>query len=105
MTLDTYELVLILFSLIVGMLSALYFYQSSDIFTSLLQKPLKYISTGVIMIMLGIFLAVFIAFEHSIGYIVYIYTIPLNAVFFLLYIFGSVFIFLGARQFSRKPVV
>jgi hypothetical protein len=103
MTHKTLELVLVLFSLIVGMLSALYFYQSTSIFTSLLQKPLKYISTGVIMIMLGIFLAVFISFEQSLGYAVYVYTIPLNALFFLLYIFGSVFIFIGARQFSRRP--
>ncbi len=100
---NTLELVLILFSLIVGMLSALYFYQSSDIFTAILQKPLKYISTGVIMIMLGIFLAVFISFEYSIGNAVYVYAIPLNALFFLLYIIGSIFIFMGARQFSHKP--
>ncbi|MDQ5893162.1 MAG: hypothetical protein QG640_173 [Patescibacteria group bacterium] len=101
---NTFELVLILFSLIVGMLSALYFYQSTDIFTTILQKPLKYISTGVIMIMLGIFLAVFISFEQSIGNAVYVYTIPLNALFFLLYIIGSIFIFMGARQFSHKPL-
>ena len=103
MSLDTFQLVLILFSLIVGMLSALYFYESTDIFTELLQKPLKYISTGVIMIMLGIFLAVFISFEHSIGNVVYIYIFPLNILFFLLYIIGSVFIFMGARKFSHKP--
>ena len=102
---NTFELVLILFSLIVGLLSALYFYQSTDIFTSILQRPLKYISTGVIMIILGIFLAVFIAFEQSIGRVVFIYTVPLEVLFFLLYIIGSVFIFIGARQFSHKPVV
>ena len=105
MMINTFELVLILFSLIVGLLSALYFYQSTDIFTSILQRPLKYISTGVIMIILGIFLAVFIAFEQSIGRVVFIYTVPLEVLFFLLYIIGSVFIFIGARQFSHKPVV
>lgn len=100
---NPFELVLILFSLIVGMLSALYFYQSTDIFTSVLQKPLKYISTGVIMIILGIFLAVFMAFEHSIGRVVFVYTVPMEVLFFLLYIMGSIFIFMGARQFSHKP--
>ncbi len=105
MMINTFELVLILFSLIVGLLSALYFYQSTDIFTSILQRPLKYISTGVIMIILGIFLAVFIAFEQSIGRAVFIYTVPLEVLFFLLYIVGSIFIFMGARQFSHKPVV
>lgn len=103
MTHNALELSLVLFSLIVGMLSALYFYQSTDIFTTLLQKPLKYISTGVMMIMLGIFLAVFISFEQSLGYAVYVYIFPLNALFFLLYIVGSIFIFMGARQFSNKP--
>lgn len=105
MMINTFELVLILFSLIVGLLSALYFYQSTDIFTSILQRPLKYISTGVIMIILGIFLAVFIAFEQSLGRAVFVYTVPLEVLFFLLYIVGSIFIFMGARQFSHKPVV
>lgn len=104
MVINNFELILILFSIIIGLLSAIYFYKSSEIFTSILQKPLKYISTGVILIMLGIFLAVFISFENSMGNVVYIYILPANALFFLLYIVGSIFIFAGARKFSHKPV-
>lgn len=100
---NPFELALVLFAMIVGLLSAVYFYQSTDIFVSVLQKPLKYISTGVIMIILGIFLAVFISYEYNMGNIVYLYTLPLNLFFFILYIVGSILIFIGARKFSIKP--
>ena len=97
------ELVLVLFAMIVGLISSLYFYQSADIFVISLQKPLKYISTGITMIILGIFLAVFISFEYSIGNIIYVYTLPLNFIFFLLYLIGTLLIFIGARKFSHRP--
>ncbi len=101
---DTFELILILVSLIIGMLSALYFYESTDIFTGLLQKPLKYISTGFIMIMFGVLIAVFILYQEKLNNAVYLFNfIPLQALFFLLYIVGSIFIYIGARQFSVRP--
>lgn len=101
---DTFELILILVSLIIGMLSALYFYESTGIFTGLLQKPLKYISTGFIMIMFGVLIAVFILYQEKLNRVIYLFDfLPLQALFFLLYIFGSIFIYMGARQFSIRP--
>lgn len=101
---QNFQLVLVLASLIIGMISALYFYESTGIFVNLLKKPLKLISSGMILISFGILLAVFISFYQNQGYSILLYNIPISAFFFLMYIIGSIMIFIGARQFSKRPV-
>lgn len=100
---NTFELILVLSSLIIGMLSALYFYQSIDIFTDLLKRPLKYISIGFIMIMFGVLLAVFILYQDKFNRTIHILGMPAEIIFFTLYIVGSIMIFIGSRQFSHRP--
>jgi uncharacterized protein YacL len=97
------QFILVLFSLIVGITSAVYFYQASEIFVNFLQKPLKLISSGMITISFGILIAVFISFYQTQGYPITLLNLPVSVLFFLMYIIGSLMILSGARQFSRKP--
>lgn len=103
MDMQNFQFILVLVSLIIGMVSVVYFYQSTGIFVNLLKKPLKLISSGMILISFGILLAVFISFYQNQGYAIFIKGVPISALFFLLYIIGSIMIFIGARQFSRRP--
>jgi hypothetical protein len=96
------ELGFIFFSILCGILSALYLYQSADIFVALLKRPLKFIAAGIMTIAAGVLLAAFISLETQTGHTLIYLGIPLQALFFVLYIIGSIFIFLGARQFVRK---
>ena len=98
------QLILILASLIIGMISAIYFYQSTEIFVETLQKPLKLISSGMIVISFGILLAVFIFFQQDQGNKILLFGVPIYALFYILYIIGSALIFMGAKQFTRKPI-
>jgi hypothetical protein len=102
MNIQSLEFVLVLVSLIIGMVSAVYFYQSTDIFLYSLKMPLKLISSGMILISFGILLAVFISYFQNQGQEILLLNIPISALFFLMYIAGSVLIFLGARQFVSK---
>lgn len=64
---DRAELVLIFVAVICGVVSASYFYLSTDIFINLLQKPLKYIASGMFIISLGVLMAAFISYESKQG--------------------------------------
>lgn len=101
---DNIQYILVLISLIIGIISAVYFYESTGIFVNLLQKPLRLISSGMIVISFGILLSVFISFYQNLGYSIAIMNVPISVLFFLMYLIGSLMIFSGARQFSIKPV-
>ena len=100
---EKYELILIFVAVIVGVVSAAYFYVTAGIFMDLLKRPLKLISSGMFVIAIGVLLAAFISYESSIGFSAYLYGIPLQAAFYVLYIIGSVMIALGARRFTAHP--
>jgi hypothetical protein len=100
---NQFELGLIFFSVLCGVLSATYLYQSADIFVTMLKRPLKFISAGIMTIAAGVLLAAFISYESQLGLTFVYFGIPLQAIFFLLYITGSIFIFVGARQFVHRP--
>ena len=100
---DKIELILIFVAVITGVVSATYFYQSASIFVSLLQRPLKLISSGMMIIAVGVLLAAFISYESDQGITIIFYGFPLQAVFYLLDIVGSIIILLGARQFEYRP--
>ena len=97
------QLVLIFIAVITGVLAAGYLYQSADIFVNLLRKPLRLISSGMLVITGGVLLAAFISYEAQLGVAFFFYNIPISAFFYVLYIAGSVLILLGARQFTYRP--
>lgn len=97
------ELVLIFAAVIIGVVSATYFYFSTAIFMDLLRRPLKLISSGMFVIAIGVLLAAFISYESSLGLTISFYGLPLQLIFYLLYIIGSVMIALGARRFTAHP--
>ncbi len=101
---EKFQLILTFSAVIMGVLAAAYLYQSADIFVNLLRKPLHLISSGMFIITIGVLLAAFISYEGSQGIMFLFYGVPISALFYILYIIGSILIFLGARQFSYKPV-
>ena len=110
MTSDKYELILIFVSVIIGVITAAYFYISAESYSRLrlLQSSLKYFALGMFVIATGVLLAAFINYEAQQGFDLYLYGIPLQAFFYVLYIIGSVFTLIGARSFTsraNKPVV
>lgn len=100
---DKFELIFIFFSVICGVVAATYFYQSTDIFISSLKKPLRMISSGMIIMSLGVLLAAFISYESKAGLVFTFYGIPFEAFFYLMYIIGSIVILLGARRLVSRP--
>lgn len=98
------QLVLTFGAVIIGVLTAAYLYQSADIFVNLLRKPLHYISLGMFIITIGVLLAAFISYEAQFGIVFVIGRVPIAALFYILYIIGSILIFIGARKFSYRPV-
>lgn len=100
---DKFELVFIFFSVICGVVSAAYFYQSTDIFINLLKRPLRMISSGMIIMSLGVLLAAFLSYEAKSGLRFIVYGIPLEAVFYFMYIIGSIIILFGARKLVSHP--
>ncbi len=97
------QLILIFVAVICGVLSATYFYLSAGIFMNLLRKPLQLISSGMFLIAIGVLLAAFISYEAQFGISLLFYDIPLSALFYILYIIGSITIAMGARQFATHP--
>lgn len=99
-----FEIILVFVSVILGVISAAYFYFSANIFEhlSLLKKPLKLISTGMFIIAIGVLIGAYISYEAQQGINLYLYNVPLQVFFYILYIIGSVFIFLGARRFTHR---
>ncbi len=105
MTPDQYELILIFVAVIVGVVTAAYFYISAEGFAHLrlFQSSLKYLATGTFIIALGVLIAAFIDYEAKLGFDLFLYDVPLQAVFYVLYIVGSIFIIAGARRFTSRP--
>ncbi len=100
---NQYELILVFVAVLTGVISATYFYQSAGIFVPLLQRPLKLISSGMFLISIGVLLAAFISYESGQGVSFIVYGIPLPAIFYVLYIIGSLMIVWGARGFTYRP--
>ncbi len=100
-----YELTFIFVSVIIGIISAAYFYLSTDTFASLrlLQRPIKWIAAGIFLIAVGVLMAAFISYEEQQGLQLYFYDLPLQVFFYIIYIIGSLGILFGARQFSYRP--
>jgi len=105
MTPDQYELILIFVAVIVGVITAGYIYMSAESFPRLrlFQSSLKFIALGMFVIVTGVLLAAFISYEAKLGFDLLLYGIPLQAFFYILYIFGSISIFIGARKFTSRP--
>jgi hypothetical protein len=99
------ELILIFVSVIIGVVSAAYFYISANVFANLnmLERPLKLISSGMFVIAIGVLLAAFISYEAEQGFDLFFYGLPLQIFFYVLYIIGSLMILLGARKFTYRP--
>ncbi|MEY2664369.1 MAG: hypothetical protein RIT04_177 [Candidatus Parcubacteria bacterium] len=104
-TFDAFQLILVFVSVICGVVAAVYFYLSTDIFQNLLKRPLRLIASGMIIMTFGVMIAEVISFESQVGIILVLYGIPLQAFFYAAYIIGSCMILIGARQFSTRPKV
>jgi len=102
---DTFEIILIFTAVLIGVISATYFYLSAGIFVTALGRPLKLVSLGMMIIAIGVLLAATISFEARYGINFILYGLPLQAVFYLLYIIGSLLILVGARKFTYRPKV
>lgn len=102
---DIFQLVLIFVSVLGGVVAAVYFYLSTDIFMNLLKRPLRLISSGMIIMTLGVMLAAVVSFEAKSGVVLVFYGLPIDVIFYVSYIVGSFMILLGARQFVRRPKV
>ncbi len=100
---NQFELIFIFAAVIIGVISAAYLYVSAGIFLDLLKRPLKLISSGMFVIAIGVLLAAFISYESNLGFTVWLYGLPLQILFYLLYIIGSIMIVLGARKFTTHP--
>ena len=100
---DAFQLALVFVSVIVGVIAAVYFYLSTDIFANLLKRPLKLISSGMIIMTIGDMLAAVVSFEAKAGISFAFYDIPIEAFFYFAYIVGSIMILIGARQFVSRP--
>ncbi len=100
-----YELIFIFFSVIVGVVAAAYFYLSTGAFEHLhlLQRPIKWIAAGIFLIAIGVLMAAFISYEEQQGFQLYFYQLPLQVLFYVIHIIGSIAILLGARQFTYHP--
>lgn len=101
-TSEQIELVLIFGATIVGVVSAAYFYSSTDIFIRLIGRPFRFIASGVLLIMIGVLIAAFISYADRLGVLILFYELPLQVFFYILYISGSLLIVHGAKTFSRN---
>lgn len=101
---DQFELVFIFFSVIVGVVAAAYFYISAGVFDrlNLLQRSLKWIAAGIFVIAIGVLMAAFISYEEKQGFVLIFYGLPLQVLFYILYIIGSSMILIGARKFTHR---
>jgi len=92
--------ILIILTVIVGGAAISYFYFSVDIFMSILKKPLKMISAGMLAINIGVALVVFLAFNGTSD--VGLHGLPLSSLFYILYFAGSIMVIYGSRQFTHR---
>ncbi len=100
---EEYQLIFIFASVIIGVVSAAYFYVSAGIFVDFLKWPIKVIAGGMFIITIGVLLAAYISYESSFGATLTLHDIPLSAFFYILYIVGSLMIAIGARGFKHRP--
>ncbi|OHA16438.1 MAG: hypothetical protein A3C79_02340 [Candidatus Taylorbacteria bacterium RIFCSPHIGHO2_02_FULL_45_28] len=103
---NQYELIFIFASVIIGVVSASYFYISAGVFDrlNLLQRPLKWIAAGMFIIAIGVLMAAFISYEAKLGFELIFYGLPLQVLFYILYIIGSLMILIGARRFTHRSL-
>jgi hypothetical protein len=102
MTPEKIELVLIFSATIIGVVSAAYFYSSTDMFVRIIRRPFKFIASGVLLIMIGVLVAAFISYASRLGISIIFFGLPLQVFFYILYIIGSLLIARGAQTFSRN---
>jgi hypothetical protein len=100
----TLELLLIFGAVICGVLSAAYLYEISSSFTIILGGAIKWIAGGMMIIAAGVLIAAYISYAERLGATIYLYGMPLQAYFFILYIVGSICIAVGAKKFVTNPV-
>jgi len=101
---DQVELIFIFFSVIVGVVAAAYFYISAGVFVhlNLLQRSLQLISSGMFIIAIGVLMAAFISYEDKQGFELVFYGLPLQVLFYIIYIIGSCMILIGSRGFTHR---
>lgn len=99
-----FELIFIFSSVIIGVLSAAYFYVSAGVFDHLhtLRHSLKWIAAGMFIIAIGILMAAFISYEAKLGFELIFYGFSLQVFFYMIYILGSLMVLIGARQFTHR---
>ncbi len=101
---DQLELIFIFFSVIIGVVAAAYFYISAGVFVhlNLLQRSLQLISSGMFIIAIGVLMAAFISYESKLGFELIFYGLPLQVLFYIIYIIGSLLILVGSRGFTHR---
>lgn len=101
---DQLELIFIFFSVIIGVVAAAYFYISAGVFVhlNLLQRSLQFIASGMFIITIGVLMAAFISYQDKQGLVLIFYGLPLQVLFYILYIIGSVLILIGSRGFTHR---
>ncbi len=97
------ELILVFVAVMVGVISATYFYLETGIFMKLLKKPLRLVALGMFIISLGVMLSAYITYMNSLGVAILVVGVPLTAAFYWLYLLGSILIAFGARGFASHP--
>jgi hypothetical protein len=99
------EAKLILIVIVTGIvaLSVGYLYLSANIFVDALKKPIRLVSFGMFLIDLGVLLVGAVTYQAYNGIDLFVFGIPLAQYFYALYVAGSAFVILGARQFSHRP--
>ena len=102
MTTPEIQAVMIFSAVIVGVVSAGYLYQSVSPFLTALRKAMRLIAFGMLLITFGVLTAASIIFNPELGYPLSPYTNALSALFYLLFIAGSILILLGGRQFTAR---
>jgi len=97
------ELTLVFVAVLVGIISATYFYLEAGIFMKLLERPLKLIASGMFIISLGVMLSAYISYASNFGVTIEWSGVPASALFYWLYLLGSILIAFGARKFTNRP--
>ncbi len=97
---------MIFVAVICGVFSAGYMYESViKIFMPGLRKALRLIALGLTCFTFGVLLASLLVYSPELGVAISVspYANLLSAVFYLIYILGSLLVFLGSRQFNARP--
>lgn len=81
-----------------------YLYLSANIFVNVLKRPIRLVSLGMFLIDLGVLLVGVVSYQTYKGVDLTFLGISLGQYFYILYVAGSIFVILGARQFSHRPI-